>query len=395
MFSSFLRLFGSPTNAALPIATNSTFSETQSFTAFALASPYPLVKLFGEIVANEPYAFFVLTAGLCFTGFLFLRWLAHLTYLRSRGAGNQLRRIINDGLRFFLSWRFLTSTLLLAGVLLTGALRVHQDVRHFIRLVLFSLLLYILYKAVCQFTKAYFRKIAVFPNRRGFIPKSRNLRLLGYRFLQGLWVIVFIAILLGLWGVQIGSILAGLGIAGVVAGLAMQDAFSHLVGGVSLMLDEAYSVNDVVKLENGIEGIIFEIGLRSTKIRTWDEEIVSVPNGVLSKMTITNMSQPIERKRVRLIFQVDAASASPETITKVLYEAVDSSPDVLSNPAPCVTLLEIKANALIFRTVFYVDSVLIKVSTADIVLRAALEHFEKHHIKLIPDESLVHIADNK
>ena len=84
-------------------------------------------------------------------------------------------------------------------------------------------------------------------------------------------IIVMIAVMwiLHLWGVDITPYLAGVGISGLVLGLALQDALKNVFGGIALILDKSFNIGDAIRLESGDTGVVQEIGLRSTKILTY------------------------------------------------------------------------------------------------------------------------------
>ena len=80
------------------------------------------------------------------------------------------------------------------------------------------------------------------------------------------FVVVTVLILLQANGVRVTSLLAGLGIASAVVGLALQDALKDFIRGLNLLADEYFNVGDVIEV-NGVKGVVLEFGLRTTKIR--------------------------------------------------------------------------------------------------------------------------------
>ena len=91
------------------------------------------------------------------------------------------------------------------------------------------------------------------------------------------------------WGYNTTTILAGLGVGGIAVALAAQKTIEDLFGGISVIGDRPVLVGDVCKFENGV-GTVIHIGLRSTRIRTPDRTIVSVPNGKFAAMALENLS---------------------------------------------------------------------------------------------------------
>ncbi len=104
-------------------------------------------------------------------------------------------------------------------------------------------------------------------------------------------LIIFVGLLVTLhyFGVNPTGALAGLGVGGVAIALAAQKTLENVVGGVSLIFDQALHVGDVLKVGDTV-GTVREIGLRSTRIRTLDRTLVSVPNGQIATMTLENLS---------------------------------------------------------------------------------------------------------
>jgi small-conductance mechanosensitive channel len=93
-------------------------------------------------------------------------------------------------------------------------------------------------------------------------------------------------------GLTITPILTALGIGGIATALALQDTLSNLLGGFHLLMDRPAVVGDTVRLENGMEGIIEDIGWRSTRIRNMgdDKGLIVVPNAKLAQSILTNRS---------------------------------------------------------------------------------------------------------
>src|SRR6185503_9043970 len=100
-------------------------------------------------------------------------------------------------------------------------------------------------------------------------------------------VVVLIATVtvLQTFGVNVTAVVAGLGIGGIAVALAAQKTVENLFGGVSLIVDKPMMVGDVVKAGE-VTGTVEEIGLRSTRLRTPDRTLVSIPNGQLSTQNI-------------------------------------------------------------------------------------------------------------
>jgi len=92
------------------------------------------------------------------------------------------------------------------------------------------------------------------------------------------------------WGYNTTTIVAGLGVGGVAIALAAQKTIKNLFGGVAVITDRPVTVGDFCKFGDRV-GTVEDIGLRSTRIRTPDRTLLTVPNGAFSTMTLENFSQ--------------------------------------------------------------------------------------------------------
>jgi len=146
-------------------------------------------------------------------------------------------------------------------------------------------------------------------------------------------IILCIAVLwvLGAWGYNTNAILAGIGVGGLAVALAAQKTIENLFGGISLIVDRPVLVGDFCQF-GGQVGTIEDIGLRSTRIRTLDRTVVTIPNSQFSTMTLENFS-----KRERVWFHPtlhlsrtttpDQVREMMDAITKILrdHSTVDAS----------------------------------------------------------------------
>ena len=105
-------------------------------------------------------------------------------------------------------------------------------------------------------------------------------------------VLLTIALLvaLAIFGLNVKTTLAGLGIGGLAIALAAQKTLENLIGGVSLLMDKAVQVGDFCQVGDQL-GTVEDIGLRSLKLRTLDQNLSVVPNGSLAQMQFQNMAR--------------------------------------------------------------------------------------------------------
>jgi len=127
-------------------------------------------------------------------------------------------------------------------------------------------------------------------------PASRSLVPLGARLGKLAVLSIAVVALVSAVGYPVGSLLAGLGIGGLAVALAGQKTIENLFGAFSIGADQPFRQGDVVRIDDVI-GTVEAIGLRSTKIRSLDRTLISIPNGKLAEMRLESFSA---RDRLRL-----------------------------------------------------------------------------------------------
>jgi MscS family membrane protein len=150
-------------------------------------------------------------------------------------------------------------------------------------LVLFAIAFYWI---LTRITRVISRRVGASLSSRGMMAE-RSIVSLSRRFLEVVFFLLVALTVLRSLGVDVTTALAGVGIGGLALGLGAQKTFENVFGGVSLLFDKALVVGDLCKINNRI-GTVEDIGLRSTRIRTLDRTLVSIPNGVMATSTIEN-----------------------------------------------------------------------------------------------------------
>ncbi len=120
-------------------------------------------------------------------------------------------------------------------------------------------------------------------------------------------LILFIAVVisLGHFGVDVSSLLVFLGGGSVAIALAAQETLANMIAGFIIMLDRPFRLGDRIKLPTGEIGDVYEIGLRSTKILDFDNNLIISPNSELTKTKVINYSYP--RNDIRVLVEVNVA----------------------------------------------------------------------------------------
>ena len=165
--------------------------------------------------------------------------------------------------------------------------------------------------------------------------------------------LVAVTILLQHLGVNVASLVVSLGVGSLAVGLAAQDTLANMFAGFTLMLDRSFRVGDRVQLATGELGDVETIGMRATRIRTTDETLLVVPNSILVKERLVNLTQPTRSVTTKAEISV-AFGADLGTVEKLLVEAARASDLVDADRTPAVLVNRFGDHSIDLTVVFWV-----------------------------------------
>ncbi|WP_435179615.1 mechanosensitive ion channel family protein [Halorussus sp. AFM4] len=158
------------------------------------------------------------------------------------------------------------------------------------------------------------------------------------------FAVVFVAVSVAFGFADYGNFLTSLATIAAAAtlaiGLATQDVIKNFVAGVFIYTDKPFKIGDWIEWDNETyAGIVEDIGLRVTRVRTFDNELLTVPNSSLTDGVIKN---PVEADRLRLKFLFGIGYDDDiDRATEIIVEEAEAHPDILDDPAPSVRLTEL------------------------------------------------------
>ena len=146
-------------------------------------------------------------------------------------------------------------------------------------------------------------------------------------------------------GLNLTPILTGFGIASIIMGFALQDALANFAAGMMLLIYRPFDVGDYVSA-GGVEGKVSHLSLVNTTIKTFDNQIIMVPNNKIWSGVIKNMTYERVR-RVDMVFSV-SYSDNVEQVEQLLAEIVADHPATLRSPAPLIKLQTLNTSSVDF-----------------------------------------------
>ncbi len=237
---------------------------------------------------------------------------------------------------------------------------------------------YIIIKIVSKAMSKFFDKAAFEPTIERFIQRVVKVFM---------WAILLLVLLNNI-GVEVGPLIAGLGIAGFVVGFALQETFSNLAAGIFIMFYKPFRVGDWINVNN-IVGGVDDIGIAATTLHSPDNTKIVIPNSKIWGNTIQNYTANPTRTLFNLVVSISYENDIGKAI-KVIKSVIDSCDKVLKEPEPQIAVLEqgesgIKIavrptvkNADYWDAFFYLN-------------RAIKEEFDKNKIKIPYPQREIHM----
>jgi small-conductance mechanosensitive channel len=196
--------------------------------------------------------------------------------------------------------------------------------------------------------------------------------------------------LLSIWNVNLAPLFASAGIAGIAVALAAKDSLANFFGGISIFADKTFKVGDYIIIDNAQRGEVVEIGVRSTRMMTRDDVLITIPNSILANSKIINESAPIPRFRIRVPLGV-AYGSDLEQVEAVLLGVAAANPAVVKDPAPRVRLRSFGSSSVDFELLCWVADPSVKGLEVHNLLKGIYTAFAAHGISIPFPQQDVHV----
>lgn len=165
---------------------------------------------------------------------------------------------------------------------------------------------------------------------------------------------IFVAIAVIFPTVTPGSLIAGLGIGSVALGFAFKDVLQNLFAGFLILLYRPFHIGDQIKIKD-FEGMVEDISVRATRMKTYDGERVVIPNSELYMNSVL-VRTAFPNRRVKVIVGIGYGD-SIEEARRAILDMLSRTEGVLQDPAPDVNVVELADNSVNLRVLFWTNSV--------------------------------------
>jgi small-conductance mechanosensitive channel len=212
------------------------------------------------------------------------------------------------------------------------------------------------------------------------------------RLLQDLTVaVVYVGVSLSIlgfvFGAPVGALVATSGAVAVILGLALQNTLGDVFSGIALTLGRPFSIGDWIQLSDGTEGRVIDNNWRSTQLLTPAQNVVVLPNSVLAKVSLTNLTRPDETHLIAVTVRI-ASIHAPSAVEEVMKAVLESCGSIVRQTAAVVALKSIDAAAIEVELQFRVADPLHRAAVRNDVINLIHQHCRENGLRLaMPPQS--------
>ncbi len=205
------------------------------------------------------------------------------------------------------------------------------------------------------------------------------------------YVMVLIGLLIGagILGIELSNLTLIVSALGVGIGFGLQNVVNNLVSGFILIFERSIQIGDVIQLAD-LQGRVTQIGLRASRLRTFNGSEVVVPNGELISNRLVNWTLSDRRRRLETTVGV-AYGSDLDRVHTILQGVLEADPEVMDDPAPLVIFEAFGDSALNFRMLFWIQDLDIGLATTDRINTAIAHALEAGGIEVPFPQRDVHI----
>ena len=212
-----------------------------------------------------------------------------------------------------------------------------------------------------------------------------------FKFIRYLVYVIVIIVTLSSAGIDITILLTASAALFVGLGLALQELFQDIIGGLFIIVDKSLLVGDVVEMEGRV-GRVIDIKLRTTRLLTRDDKVMIIPNHKFTSEIILNFTQ--NHRTTRELVRVGVAYGSDTALVKeLLLECVNEQAGITKKPSPFVLFEEFGDSALVFSVNFFVTDSFVDPKIKSQVRYKIDQKFREHKVTIPFPQRDVHFFD--
>jgi small-conductance mechanosensitive channel len=170
-----------------------------------------------------------------------------------------------------------------------------------------------------------------------------------------IYVLAFFGMLGSVFHQPISTFLATSGVLAIILGLALQNTLGDVLAGLAINIERPFGAGDWIAVGDQASGQVIQVNWRATRLRTWSNDMVVIPNSIVTKAVVTNYSRPHGPHHCLLRVKVDIGVPPPGVIA-MLVAAATGSPVLSHGTVPIAYACEFSESVVVYELAFSIDS---------------------------------------
>jgi small-conductance mechanosensitive channel len=170
-----------------------------------------------------------------------------------------------------------------------------------------------------------------------------------------IYVLAFFGMLGSVFGQPISTFLATSGVLAIILGLALQNTLGDVLAGLAINIERPFGAGDWIAVGDQALGRVIQVNWRATRLKTWSNDMMVIPNSIVTKAIVTNHSRPHGPHHCALRVKVDIGVPPPRVIV-MLLAAAEGSPTVSHGTMPLAYAIEFSDSVVVYELAFPIDS---------------------------------------
>jgi small-conductance mechanosensitive channel len=179
----------------------------------------------------------------------------------------------------------------------------------------------------------------------------------------------------------ISTFLATSGVLAIVLGLALQNTLGNVFSGLAINIERPFRAGDWITVGDNASGQVTEVNWRATRIRTWSNDTMVIPNSVISMAAVTNHSRPRGPHDCVIRLNVDL-SVTPSHVIEVLNTTARASPDISAGSIPRAYAREFSDSLVTYELAFAIDSFALTPDVKSKMLLRVADAFQEKSMRI-------------
>ena len=219
---------------------------------------------------------------------------------------------------------------------------------------------------------------------------GKDLQMLVEKFISIGVFIIGVYIILNVWEINLTPLLASAWIMAMALAMAAKDSLANLFGWISLFMDSAFKMGDYVVIDGNKRWEVVETGFRSTRIKTRDDVIVTIPNSVLANATLLNESAPFKNYRIKIPVGVSYGTDLEQAET-LLLECVDWVEWIVEKPEKRVRVRALADSSINMDLMVWIKDPSLRGSVKHILYKKIYKHLPENGVSFPFPQMDIHL----